>query len=124
MASYKKIANGNWKYIISYTDNNGNYKQKSKQGFPTKTAAKEVAEPLEIKLKANVHLTDADMLFADYYSNWIKTYKIGMFSPGTDNLYKMVEKLLQVHFGRLKLRQISKDKYQQFINDYADDHTK
>ena len=48
MASYKKISNGNWKYIISYTDDNGNYRQKTKQGFPTKTAAKEVAEPLEI----------------------------------------------------------------------------
>ncbi|WP_373712008.1 tyrosine-type recombinase/integrase [Jeotgalibaca porci] len=124
MASYKKIANGNWKYTISYTDNNGNYRQKSKQGFPTKTAAKEVAEPLEIKLKANVHLTDADMLFTDYYSNWIKTYKIGMFSPETDKIYRTAEKLVQANFGRLKLRQVSKDKYQQFISDYSEGRSK
>ncbi|WP_373807951.1 site-specific integrase [Jeotgalibaca porci] len=124
MASYKKIANGNWKYTISYTDNNGNYKQKSKQGFATKTAAKEVAEPLELKLKANVHLTDADMLFTDYYSNWIKTYKIGMFSPETDKIYRTAERLVQANFGRLKLRQVSKDKYQQFINDYSDGRSK
>ena len=124
MASYKKIANGNWKYTISYTDNNGNYRQKSKQGFPTKAAAKEVAEPLEIKLKANVHLTDADMLFTDYYSNWIKTYKIGMFSTETDKIYRTAEKLVQANFGRLKLRQVSKDKYQQFINDYSEGRSK
>lgn len=124
MASYKKIANGNWKYTISYVDSNGDYKQKSKQGFPTKTAAKEVAEPLELKLKTNIHTTDADMLFTDYYSSWIKTYKIGMFSLETDKIYKTAEKLVQANFGRLKLRQVSKDKYQQFINDYAEDHAK
>ena len=119
MASYKKISNGNWKYIISYTDDNGNYRQKTKQGFPTKTAAKEVAEPLEIKLKANASMADADMLFTDYYSKWAHTYKYGVYSPATDDQYKTAERIVNKYFKGLKVKQITKDRYQKFIKDYS-----
>lgn len=124
MASYKKIANNNWKYTISYTDTNGTYKQKSKQGFPTKTLAKEVAEPLELKLNANASVGDADRLFSEYYTQWINTYKIGMFSKETDKIYKTSEKLVYLHFKGMKLKRITKDHYQKFINDYSNGRSK
>lgn len=124
MASYKKLGNNNWKYIISYTDNSGKYKQKSKQGFKTKRAAQDVAEQLEREIKNNVHVTDGDTLFSDYYTKWINTYKIGVFSNETDKIYKTSEKLVHAHFEGLKLKNVSKDKYQQFINDYSKGRSK
>lgn len=47
-----------------------------------------------------------------------------MFSPETDKIYQTAEKLVQAHFKGLKVRQVSKDKYQRFINDYAKDRSK
>lgn len=124
MASYKKLGNNNWKYIISYKDPMGHYKQKSKQGFKTKRAAQDVAEQLERDLKLNIGVSDSDMLFTDYYSRWINTYKIGVFSNETDKIYRTAETLVHRHFKGLKVKRVSKDKYQQFINDYSKGRSK
>jgi len=40
-----------WQFIISYKDNNGKWKQRSKQGFKTKKDAKPEAESLLSNLK-------------------------------------------------------------------------
>lgn len=119
MASYKKLGTNNWKYTISYTDENGKYKQKSKQGFATRSAAKAVAEPLELKIRSNSSVTDADMLFTDYYANWVKTYKYGVFSPATDQQYKTAERIVNQYFSGVKLKHVTKDRYQLFIKEYS-----
>lgn len=124
MASYRKLSPRNWQYIISYKDDKGKTKQKTKSGFPTKTAAKEIAEPLEVEMKRNKHVIDADTLFLEYYKNWTTTYKYGLFSPNTDAVYKTVEKLVEVHFEGMRLTDISMDYYQTFLNTLAENLAK
>lgn len=70
-----------WQVIISYKDEDGKWKQKSKQGFKTKKDAKPVADKMlgEIKdnlsLKTPVELTDITFKqFTDMYLKKIKLH--------------------------------------------------
>ncbi|KEI15778.1 site-specific integrase [Clostridium haemolyticum] len=70
-----------WQFIISYKDNMGKWKQKSKQGFKTKKDAKPVAEKMLQELKKNVKTVNKsfDKLkfgeFAEIYIEHEKLYK-------------------------------------------------
>ena len=52
-----------WQFIISYKDENGKWKQKSKQGFKSKKDAKPMADKMLEELKNNVNLkTPTDLI--------------------------------------------------------------
>ncbi|MCH3962649.1 MAG: tyrosine-type recombinase/integrase [Clostridium sp.] len=85
--SYRKKDNS-WQYIISYKDNNGRWKQKSKQGFKAtdkkkvpqevKDAAVEAVEQLKETIKNNIN-TEYDKItfkeFIDMYLKHLKLYR-------------------------------------------------
>lgn len=50
MANFEKRGN-KWRYRISYRDENGNYKRKSKGGFRTKAEAKAEATRVENEIR-------------------------------------------------------------------------
>ncbi|KHO39106.1 integrase [Clostridium tetani] len=70
-----------WQFIISYKDNLGKWKQKSKQGFKTQKEGKPVAEKMLKELKKNVKTVDTSLgkitfgEFADIYVEHEKLYK-------------------------------------------------
>ncbi|WP_062532376.1 site-specific integrase [Jeotgalibaca dankookensis] len=115
MASYRKIKTG-WQYIISYKDDTGKKRQKTGSGYRTKSEAKQVAEPLEIEIKKNGNITNNDVLFTDYYHRWMHTYKYDLFSEETNRIYLTTEKLITEYFPGMKLKDISMDYYQTFLN--------
>lgn len=117
MATYRKRGN-NWEYRIRYTVN-GELKTISKGGFKTKTEARVEATNIENELHRGTNLTMGDKLFTEYYENWINTYKIGAFSPETDKFYKGALKLVKKHFEGVKLKDISRKSYQDFLNEYS-----
>lgn len=119
MASYRKLGKDNWQYIVDYKDESGKRKFKTKSGFRTKSAAKEIAEELEITLKKNKNIINRDMLFTDYYEKWIHTHKLGRYSKSTDTAYRTAKKLVNEHFRDLKLSDLTMDHYQIFINDIS-----
>ncbi|WP_282804542.1 tyrosine-type recombinase/integrase [Clostridium tetani] len=70
-----------WQFIISYKDNLGKWKQKSKQGFKTQKDGKPVAEKMLQELKNNVKTVDKSLNkltlgeFSNIYFEHEKLYK-------------------------------------------------
>lgn len=65
-----------------------------------------------------------DMLFWQYYENWISVYKEGAIRDVTLNKYKLTLKWLKELAPELKAKDINRITYQKLINAYAVDHEK
>lgn len=63
-------------------------------------------------------------LFVDYYENWIKMYKEGAVRKVTLNKYYLALKWIKTLAPNLKTTEITRNVYQQLINDYAEHHEK
>lgn len=127
MASYSKRKNKGktvWQYRISYQNELGESKEITKSGFPTKTAAKAAAEIVETEMRESTNIVEADMLFTEYYHNWLTTYKYDLFSRETDKTYKTAENLVIKYFSGLKLKDLTPIMYQKFLNDYSQTRAK
>ena len=68
--------------------------------------------------------TKPDMLFSDYYSNWISIYKEGAIRDVTLKKYQNSLCWIRKLVPQLKLDGINRLTYQQLINDYALQHEK
>lgn len=61
-------------------------------------------------------------LFCEYYAKWISIYKEGAIREVTLDKYKMTQKWLTKLVPDLKLCELNRISYQQFLNDYAATH--
>lgn len=118
MASFRKRGK-TWQYRVTYVDKNGKQKEVSQSGFPTKTEARVVANKVEHELNIGVNIEKSEMLFLDYYKDWIKTYKLGAYSQDNDESYKQFYALAEEHFKGIKLKDVTHEFYQKFLNDYS-----
>ncbi|MDT3843380.1 MAG: site-specific integrase [Bacillota bacterium] len=66
--------------------------------------------------------TANDLLFCDYYKQWITIYKDGAIRPVTMNKYNMAHTWIQKLVPSLRLRDLDRLTYQQILNDYAKEH--
>lgn len=66
----------------------------------------------------------SEMLFYDYYKNWINTYKVGAIRKVTLDKYYMTLQWIQKIAPNLKLCEINRMTYQELINTYALYHEK
>ena len=66
----------------------------------------------------------SEMLFYDYYKNWINTYKVGAIRKVTLDKYYMTLQWIQKIAPNLKLCEINRMTYQELINKYALYHEK
>ncbi|MFK8243890.1 MULTISPECIES: tyrosine-type recombinase/integrase [unclassified Facklamia] len=119
MASIKKDKNsGKWYCRISFKDEQGKFKTKSKFGFGTKKEAEVYAASLELKKKDTPDLNGKDLtIFANYFEEWCNTYIIGKYSKGTDRKYEHEIELVENYFGEMKLVDLTRTKYQAYINE-------
>ena len=79
-----------WQFIISYKDENGKWKQKSKQGFKTKKDAKPIAEKMVLDLKSKVNLNQElyDVTFEEFKDMYLDHIRLHM-QGNTIALYNM-----------------------------------
>lgn len=63
-----------------------------------------------------------DMKFADYYENWITTYKAGAVRDVTMKKYRMALVWLRKLAPDLMISQINRLTYQNLLNEYAKEH--
>ena len=69
-----------------------------------------------------IQRTNSDMLFTDFYEQWITTYKQGAIRPVTMSKYKMAHQWLVRLIPDLKIGDITRITYQQLLNNYAAEH--
>lgn len=63
-----------------------------------------------------------DELFYIYFKNWTQMYKVGTIREVTLSKYHMAEKWIEKLAPELKVKEITRNSYQQLINDYAKEH--
>ena len=65
-----------------------------------------------------------NMLFCDYYEEWVKLYKEGSIRPVTMKKYNLTLHWLKTLIPNLRVRQLDRANYQKLINAYAETHEK
>ncbi len=65
---------------------------------------------------------NSDLLFCDYYKQWISIYKEGAIRPVTMNKYYMAHRWLQKLIPEMRIGDLDRFSYQKLLNDYAIDH--
>lgn len=118
MASFRKRGNS-WQYRVTYIDNSGKRKEISKSGFSTKAEARVAADKVEHELNIGMSVEKGEMLFLDYYKDWINNYKLGAYSPDNDRSYRQFYALAEEYFQGVKLKEVTHEMYQRFLNDYS-----
>ncbi|KAF0994817.1 site-specific integrase [Geobacillus sp. TFV-3] len=122
MASIQKMKNGRWRYRVSYKEN-GKYKTKTKGGFRTKKEAELAAAELERQLHKGYDINAGDQLFSEYMRNWFELYKKGKYSLAHERNIELSVQLVEEYFAGVKLKDLTRDMYQKFINEIGKNHT-
>lgn len=65
-----------------------------------------------------------DQLFADYFEEWVDTYKVGAVRDVTLRKYRMTNRTIRQLAPTLKICQLDRRTYQRILNDYALTHEK
>lgn len=63
-----------------------------------------------------------ETLFTDYYKQWIDVYKKGAIREATMSKYRMSQKWVEKLIPDLKVSEMTRNVYQQLLNDYAKEH--
>lgn len=121
MASIKKTKSG-WRYRVSFKEN-GQYKTKTKSGFRTKKEAELAAAELEKQLHKGYDISAADQFFPEYMRNWFELYKKGKHSLGHEHNIELSVRLVEKHFADVKMKDLTRDMYQKFLNDIGKGYT-
>lgn len=125
---YKK--NGSWAIRVNWVDystldKNGKpkYRQKTKQGFSTKTQAKKWERDTKYKLEHGL-MSSASKVpsFAEYFKTWAEIYRKPTVTDITWEKYETVQRLLDKSFGKIPITKITRTDYQKFINEYSANH--
>lgn len=112
-----------WQARITWRDDLGKLRQKSKLGFETKQQAKQWAIEQE-KKHIDGQLTDNDPAFANYFDEWFSTYKKDKISLSTQRLYFKTSERIHKHWGNKKISDVTRRQYQKFMNSFGKSHAK
>ena len=125
MSVYKR--NKAWSVQVSwYTIEAGGKKKrhyKTKGGFKTKKEA-ELWETQEKLAKSKGQISDKNPVFADYFRRWYEVYRKPSASANTRKIYEYVAGVLENYFGGLKIRSLTSENLQTFLNKFGEDHAK
>lgn len=116
-----------WSVQVSwYTVEAGGKKKrhyKTKGGFKTKKEA-ELWETQEKLAKSKGQISDKNPVFADYFRRWYEVYRKPSASANTQKIYEYVAGVLDGYFGGLKIRSLTSENLQTFLNKFGEDHAK
>lgn len=63
-----------------------------------------------------------NLLFCEYYAQWIEIYKRGAIREATMAKYLMTQKWVEKLIPELKVSELTRTAYQKLLNDYAKEH--
>lgn len=123
MVSYRKRGRV-WQYEISYKDQFGKYKKLRKSGFEHKSEAILAASQVQIEHPNLSSAKSSEEPLVSYYKRWINIFKKNVVSRITFNKYQNTAQHIYEIFGDLKLKELTKLRYQEGINKFAETHAK
>ncbi|MEK4986872.1 tyrosine-type recombinase/integrase [Listeria sp. FSL L8-0308] len=96
----------------------GKRKQKKKGGFQTKTKAQDAATLLYAELTQGTYIEEKDITFEEFVKTWEGIYQgNGRTKISTHRVRKHEVGRLMPYFKKLKLKNITRDQYQEALND-------
>lgn len=114
-----------WQVRISYYDQSGNRKSKSKSGFKTKKEAEIYANELQQEqINGDLSLNTATR-FPVFFKNWFQTYKENSVTTRTKATYiQFYNALSKSSLSDIEVGKVDRLQYQNFINEYGNTHAK
>lgn len=116
-----------WYYRYDIIDPiTGKRKQKEVGGFRTKPEAEEAAKKILAELQNGTYIEEKDITFEQFSQEWLTGYQnTGKVKISTVRIRQTEINRLMSHFGKLKLKDITKKQYQDALNnlkqkEYAD----
>lgn len=109
-----------WSYMIDVGINpdTGIRKQKKKGGFSTKTEAQDAAALVYADLKQGTYVEEKDVTFEEFSQTWKEAYRsTGRTKISTHRLREHEVSKLMPYFKKLKMKSITREQYQDAIND-------
>ncbi|SCW41130.1 Site-specific recombinase XerD [Paenibacillus tianmuensis] len=107
-----------WTYRYHIVDpKTGKRKQKETRGFDTKEEAEAEAKRILVELQNGTYIEEKDITFQDFASQWLDLYsKSGRVKQSTIDIRKEKLKILEDHFAQIKMKDITRLMYQEFLN--------
>lgn len=122
MASFFKRGK-TWSYRIQKKKNGKIILDYQQSGFRSKREAEVHAMQKELDLSKGKTIAKEDIIFADYYADWIKLYKVDG-NARTDSFRYASIKKVKTLFGDTPIQNITKKSYQQALNKFAEKRSK
>lgn len=113
-----------WQYEISYKRLDGKFDKMRKSGFRTKGDAVFAATEIENEILKGYHPDRKNELLSDYFESWMKVFKKNAVGDRTYRRYEDTLSNLKKYAKNVTLGDLNKTKYQQILNDYAENHAK
>lgn len=112
MPAYKDTARNTWYVKFRYTDWQGNRKETTKRGFPTKRDAKEYEEEFKRKVQGT-----ADMTFASLFAIYLEDRQEYIKETSFYGIKVSIEKHVLPALGQLPISQITPNVIRKWQND-------
>lgn len=104
-----------WSYSVDLgRDESGKRKKKGKGGFRTQKEAKEAAAILEAELANGIFMDEKKVTFYEFSNQWLLEHSSDI-KPATFRLYEYAKNILCGYFANIKLKDITRMKYQKFL---------
>lgn len=123
MASFRKRGD-TWQYRIMVPTLDGNFKEVSKGGFKTKKEAQVAANMRELEIAQGSSSDGGSRYFAQFFEEWYQLYKEASIAPKTQKNYLLSIKVAYEYFSKTKIKDLSEELYQDFINEYGSTRSK
>ncbi|MEM5014072.1 tyrosine-type recombinase/integrase [Niallia taxi] len=117
--SKKCSCGAKWSYMvdIGIDPKTGKRRQKKKGGFKTKTEAQQAAAILIAELTQGEFIDESNLTFEEFANQWLEMYEsTGKVKVSTVRVRKHEISRLLDYFAKLKLKDISRNKYQDALN--------
>lgn len=109
-----------WSYMLDVGINpaTGNRKQKKKGGFKSKGEAQDAAALVYAELTQGTYLEEKDITFEEFTETWKSIYKeSGKTKISTHRVRDHEVNRLMPYFRKLKMKSVTREQYQNAIND-------
>ncbi|WP_416348997.1 phage integrase SAM-like domain-containing protein [Listeria seeligeri] len=70
------------------------------------------------------HSSFACNVFVDFFNKFYKIYKQGKRTEASDKHYRLAISFCEKYFQQLTIQELTRDKYQEALNDFAKTHAK
>lgn len=123
MASFRKRGEF-WEYRFKVKNIDGTKREVTQSGFRTRKEAQIAASMRETELIQGGSIDGGLKVFAEYFEQWYHLYKESNLAPKTQKNYKISIKVAHDYFKKLRIKDITEDVYQKFLNDYGSTRAK